>query len=416
MEHRFIQDRDIVMFSMQPWDAATACNFKEMAFEFAKRNRVLYVNRAIDRVSVIKHRQSKLVQSRLATVRQGTDELISIQPGLWVHNPRTVLESLNWMPVGGLYEAANRINSKRLAREINKMTRQLGFTNVLLINDNDFFRGIDLKELVACTDYVFYIRDYLNYQPWFRRHGPRMEKKMIEKSDLIVANSLYLANYAAQYNPLSYDIGQGCDLESYLVEHPPLPDDLKNISHPIIGYTGAISGTRLDKDIFKYIAEQLPHCSVVLVGPVTDDFDADALRSISNVHFLGTKPPAEVPNYVHYFDICINPQLVNQLTVGNYPRKADEYLAMGKPMVATETETMKFFADYVYLCRTKEEYVQQIRAILNDPAKQNGAVKQQRREFALSHSWTESIGRLGDAFHEYLIKKKKVYERGHLAG
>lgn len=416
MEHRFIKDRDIIMFSMQPWDAATACNFKEMAYEFAKHNRVLYVNRAIDRISVMRDKQSPLVQSRLATVKQGTDELITVRPGLWVHNPRTVLESLNWMPHTGLYEAANRINSKRLAKEINKMIGQLGFKNVLLINDNDFFRGIDLKELVDCTDYVFYIRDYLNYQPWFRKHGPRMEKKMIEKSDLIVANSLYLANYAGKYNPLSFDIGQGCDLESYLVENPPMPDDLKNIPHPIIGYTGAISGTRLDKDIFKHIAEQLPHCSVVLVGPLTDGFDAEALRGLPNVHFLGTKPPADVPNYVHHFDVCLNPQLVNQLTVGNYPRKADEYLAMGKPMVATETETMKFFEGYVYLCRSKEEYVEKIRDILADPAKQNGQMKQDRKAFALSHSWTESIGRLGDAFHEYQLKKKKSYERGQLAG
>jgi teichuronic acid biosynthesis glycosyltransferase TuaH len=415
MEHRFIKDRDIIMFSMQPWDAATACNFKEMALEFAKHNRVLYVNRAPDRISLLRHSSDPLMQARKATLKKGTDELIAIQPDLWVHNPRTVMESLNWMPFAGLYEAANRINSKRLAREINKIIRKLGFRDVLLINDNDFFRGIDLKELVPCTDYIFYIRDYLNFQPWFRRHGPRMEKKMMEKVDLVVANSLYLANYGGRFNKHSYDIGQGCDLESYLVENPPLPDDLAPIAHPIIGYSGAISGTRLDKDIFCHIAEQLPHCSMVLVGPVTDGFDEAALRRFSNIHFLGVKPPAAVPGYVHYFDICINPQLVNQLTVGNYPRKADEYLAMGKPMVATETETMRFFAEHVFLCNSKEEYVQQIRRILADPALQNGAAKAQRREFALSHSWTESIGRLGDAYFNYKSQKNKEYDRRQLA-
>ncbi|MGB8194875.1 MAG: glycosyltransferase [Chitinophagaceae bacterium] len=415
MEHRFIQDRDIVMFSMQPWDAATACNFKEMAFEFAKNNRVLYVNRAADRISLMKHRNDPLMQARLATVKKGIDELITVQPNLWVHNPRTVLESLNWMPFAGLYEAANRINSNRLAKEINKITQQLNFRDIILINDNDFFRGIDLKELVPCTDYIFYIRDYLNFQPWFRRHGPRMEKKMIEKVDLVVANSLYLANYAGKFNPYSYDIGQGCDLESYLVQEPPVPADLEGIPHPIIGYSGAISGTRLDKDIFCHIAEQMPDCSLVLVGPVTDDFDAAALQQYKNIHFLGVKPPAAVPGYVYHFDVCINPQLVNQLTVGNYPRKADEYLAMGKPMVATETETMKFFEEHVFLCKSKEEYVQRIRTILQDQALQNEASKQKRRAFALSHSWTESIGRLGDAFYDHQLKNNKQYDRRQLA-
>ncbi|HEY0679465.1 MAG TPA: glycosyltransferase [Chitinophagaceae bacterium] len=415
MEHRFIQDRDIIMFSMQPWDAATACNFKEMALEFAKHNRVLYVNRAPDRISLIRHRSSAMMQSRLATLKDGTNELISIQPNLWVHNPRTILESLNWMPFPGLYEAVNRINSKRLAKEINKTTRSLGFRDALLINDNDFFRGIDLKELVECSDYIFYIRDYLNFQRWFRRHGPRMEKKMMEKVDLVVANSVYLANYAGKYNRHSYDIGQGCDLESYLVKNPPLPDDLASIQRPIIGYSGAISGTRLDKDIFCHIAKQLPHCSVVLVGPVTDHFDVEALRKFPNIHLLGVKPPAAVPGYVHYFDVCINPQLVNQLTVGNYPRKADEYLAMGKPMVATRTETMEFFADHVFLCNNKEEYVTHIKNILSDPALRNGQAKENRKEFALSHSWTESIGRLGDAYFKYQSDKNKEYGRRQLA-
>lgn len=403
------------MFSFQPWDAATACNFKEMALEFAKHNRVLYVNRAADRISLFRGKQDPLMQARKATLKHGTDELVNAGTNLWVHNPRTVMESLNWMPFGGLYEAANRINSRRLAREINKIIKQLGFHDVLLINDNDFFRGIDLKELIDCTDYIFYIRDYLNYQPYFRKHGPRMEKKMLEKSDLVVANSLYLANYAGRVNPNSFDIGQGCDLESYLVKNAPVPDDMAGIKHPVIGYSGAISGTRLDKDIFIHIAAQMPDCNVVLVGPVTDGFDAEALRKYSNIHFLGVKSPAAVPAYVYHFDVCINPQLVNQLTVGNYPRKADEYLAMGKPMVATETETMKFFAGHVFLCSSKEEYVKHIRNILSNPALQNGRAAEERRAFALSHSWTESIGRLGDAYYSYQSKKNKQHDRRQLA-
>ena len=403
------------MFSMQPWDAPTACNFKEMAYELAKYNRVVYVNRAADRISLLKHRTDPLMQARKATISKGVDELITISRNLWVHNPRTLLESINWLPFTSLYEAVNRINSKRLAREINKIIARLDFSNVILFNDNDFFRGIDLKELVHCKEYIFYIRDYLNYQPWFRRHGPRMEKKMIERSDLIVANSRYLANYAAQYNPRSYDIGQGCDLEAYLVQDPPVPADLAGIQHPIIGYSGAISGTRLDKDIFAHIAKELPHCSVVLVGPVTDGFDAAALEQYPNIHFMGVKPPAAVPAYVYHFDICINPQLVNQLTVGNYPRKADEYLAMGKPMVATETETMKFFEDHVFLCRSKEEYVTSIRNILADGSLRGGVAAEKRRAFALSHSWEESIGRMGDAYFNYHEQKNKKHDRRQLA-
>lgn len=65
-----------------------------------------------------------------------------------------------------------------------------------------------------------------------------------------------------------------------------------------------------------------------------------------------------------HFDVCINPQSVNDITIGNYPRKVDEYLALGKPVVATKTKTMEIFNGYVYNCTGADEYVQSIRAAL----------------------------------------------------
>ena len=58
---------------------------------------------------------------------------------------------------------------------------------------------------------------------------------------------------------------------------------------------------------------------------------------MDNVHFLGAKKTDELASYMEHFDVCINPQVVNDLTIGNYPRKIDEYLAMGKAVVATDT-------------------------------------------------------------------------------
>lgn len=397
MGHQIIQNRNIVLFSFMPWNGKIASNFKEMAFELAKHNRVLFIDRAPDRIS---HLRSK---------RSGPDSpgkgIEKINENLWVYYPSTVVESINWIPVNFIYDFFSRRNTKRLADEIKPVISQLQFDNAILINDNDFFRGVGMKKLLGCSDYIFYIRDYLTYQPYFRRHGPRMEKRLFEDVDLVVANSAYLANYGKKFHRESYDIGQGCELESYLETGLPIPDDLREIPKPVIGYTGAISGTRLDKEIIGHIADKLPEASVVLVGPLTDNFDADALKKFKNVHFLGSKPPASIPGYVYHFDVCMNPQQVNQMTVGNYPRKADEYLAMGKPMVATETEAMQMFAGYVFLCKSKDEYVASIRKILSQPSMLNGEEKIRRRQFAMSHTWEESIGKLGDAFHQY--KKNK---------
>jgi glycosyltransferase involved in cell wall biosynthesis len=139
----------------------------------------------------------------------------------------------------------------------------------------------------------------------------------------------------------------------------------------------------------------------VLVGPEDAVFEKSTLKECRNVHFLGGKNPEKVPEYIYHFDICINPQLVNPLTIGNYPRKIDEYLAMGKPVVATSTDAMEMFKDHVYLCNHKDDYPKKINSIMNDPNAFSNDQKKKRTDFALSHTWENSIGLLGDAYHHH---------------
>ncbi|MFT3936427.1 MAG: glycosyltransferase [Chitinophagaceae bacterium] len=405
MNHHFISNRDIVMFSFQSWDTEIGSNFKDMAIELSKKNRVLFINRALDRSSLRKNKNDAATRTRLLSIKDGKGEIEQVASNIWVHNPRVIVESINKIPFAGLHDWLNKINSKKLAKEINKAIGILGFTNIMLINDNDFIRGFYLDEMIDYSEYVFYIRDYMLGVGFFKRHGPRLEKGLMEKADFVVANSEYLASYARKHNPHSFYIGQGCDFTQFLQPPTKAPTDIANIPHPIIGYTGFISAWRIDIDIIKHIAEKLPHCNIVLVGPVDYLFDKKALDHLKNVHFLGGKPPDSLASYVREFDICINPQIMNDITRGNYPRKADEYLAMGKPLVATATEGMQLFASHCFLCHTKEEYAEKIDSIIrSSEILDNDAIKQQRKQFALSHTWEESIGMLGDAYHMFKNK------------
>jgi len=395
------------MFSFQSWDTAIGSNFKDMAIELGKNNRVLFVNRALDRSSLYKKRNDSVTKTRLASIRKGVGELEKVADNIWVQNPGVIVESINAIPFAGLHDWLNRINGKRLAREINKMIEKLGFKDVLLINDNDFIRGFYLKEMVHCSEYIFYLRDFMLGVDFFKRHGARLEAGTMKKADLVAANSVHLSDYARKYNPDSFYIGQGCDFTQFLKENIPMPDDLKAIKRPIIGYTGFVSAWRIDVQIIKHVAVTCPECSIVLVGPIDWLFKKEVLSTLPNIHFLGGKPPDTLANYIKYFDICINPQIMNEVTRGNYPRKADEYLAMEKPLVASATEGMKMFEPYTFLCSTKEEYAEKIRYIINHPELANSDdAKQQRKAFALTHTWEESIGMLGDAYHS--VKRKST--------
>ena len=49
-----VEQRNIVITGIQPWDIEIGSNCKNIAREFAKTHRVLYVNSPIDRVSAWK--------------------------------------------------------------------------------------------------------------------------------------------------------------------------------------------------------------------------------------------------------------------------------------------------------------------------------------------------------------------------
>ena len=90
--------------------------------------------------------------------------------------------------------------------------------------------------------------------------------------------------------------------------------------------------------------------------------------------------------------MCINPQLVNEYTDGNYPRKIDEYLIMGKPVVARATEFMNMFVSYVHLYHGPDDFNQTIQLALLEKADYTKA--EERHQFALSHSWKNSVSQL----------------------
>ena len=260
------------------------------------------------------------------------------------------------------------------------------------------FRSFYLKELLKPKLYIYYSRDNLIAVEWWKRQGIRIEAKLIQKADLAVANSVYLANYLRKYNPRSYYVGQGCDVTAFdmkLIKEA--PDDIKEIRKPIIGYIGALYTLRLDIGIIAWLAEQRPGWSVVLIGPEDEGFKASSLHGMPNVHFLGSKNPDELPAYLSCFDVAINPQILNEVTIGNYPRKIDEYLAMGKPVVATRTEAMVVFEEYTYLATSREEYLELVeKALIEDSPEQ----ATRREEFARSHTWEANVNEIYKAIQE----------------
>ena len=256
-----------------------------------------------------------------------------------------------------------------------------------MFNDNEMFKDFYLKEFLETKCSIYYSRDYMLAVNYWKKHGERLEPQLISKSDICMANSTYLSDYCRRYNNNSFYVGQGCDFTMF-EDAPDIPDELRNIQRPIIGYVGALQSIRLDIDLIAGIASARPDWCLVLVGPEDEKFRSSILHELSNVIFVGLRPVSELSRYINAFDVCINPQLVNEVTIGNYPRKIDEYLATGKAVVATKTHAMDVFEKYVYLAAGKSEYIRAIEKALQDDAP---LLQKQRKEFARLHTWENCV-------------------------
>jgi len=392
--------RDFIITGLQPWDIPIGSNAIDIAREIAVDNRVLYVNSALDQMTIFRNQPKPDTQQRLDVYRKKKEPLRQLSDSLWVLGFTFSVRSVNEFPDGFFFDFFNKRNNKKIFDYVKKVAAGLHFKDVIHFIDNDIYRSFYSKEFLKPSLSVYYRRDNLQPFAYWKKHVGRLEPLLIGKSDLVVCNSPQLADFARPFNPKSWDIGQGVDLSAYdpglKFETPP---EIAAISEPRIGYIGDINSLRLDADLIYELAKSKPGYSFVMIGREDKLFAGHALHNLGNVHFLGSIPKSMVPTYMSALQICLNPQLVNEITIGNYPRKVDEYLALGKPVIATKTATMELFRDHSYLCTSVAGY----QAAVEDALVNNSAEKtRQRILFAQSHSWKNNVNQLFKCIGESL--------------
>jgi UDP-galactopyranose mutase len=111
------------------------------------------------------------------------------------------------------------------------------------------------------------------------------------------------------------------------------PADQQSIPHPRLGFFGVID-ERLDVALLAAVADARPDWQLVMVGPVVK-IDPATLPVRPNIHYLGGRSYAELPQYVAGWDVALLLFARNDATRFISPTKTPEYMAAGKPIVST---------------------------------------------------------------------------------
>jgi len=181
----------------------------------------------------------------------------------------------------------------------------------------------------------------------------------------------------------------------------PLPDDILNIRHPIIGYFGGID-ERIDMTLVKYMADLHPEWSIVMIGPIREY--ADKVSQTENLYFLGGKNYKILPNYLKAFDVCIIPFKMTELAVHTNPTKLLEYLAGGKPVVATAiADLKKLYSNIIFIADNKEVFVELVEKCIRE--RKNIKISEGIK-LAESNSWEAMVDKMEDLM---LINLKSKY-------
>lgn len=404
-----MKNQNFLITCMQIWETEIGTTIRNMALEISKQNKVLYVNTPMDHSTWLRRKSLPVSDPRMDVIHKKRLPLRQINENLWVLDFPFMVYSINKIPFKFLFDIFNKINNRKIAKFIQQQTSALNFDNYINFIDNDIYRSLYMKEYLSPRLSIYYRRDFVIGQAYWKRHGTRLEPILIAKADLAMANSSLFCEEIEKYNPNVYLLETGVNLELYdATKEYPIPNDIRKIPRPVIGYVGSIDSTRLDENLMCQMAEKRPEYSYVFTGPEDDIFRKSRLHQMKNVFFTGSRKLDELPIYISTFDVCLNPQKINEITLGNYPLKIDEYLALGKPIVATTTHIMtEVFTEQVHLAESVEDNLKAIDLAIEESKDED--LKNQRIQFAQTHSWASRINQMYEIIERFEKEKANKF-------
>jgi glycosyltransferase involved in cell wall biosynthesis len=397
-----VRDSDIIIFSLSRWDAPISSPSFSLAKEFAKRNRVFYIDHPFSIKDFILEFETPRVQVRKEALLWGKNiykKAPELPENLTLVTSKLTMP-INFLPEGVLYDALARQNDRIIFNTIRHIIHDFDVKEFIYFNAFDPYFCRDFPSDIQPMVKVYQSMDDLTQVEYTARHGTRLEEEIIRKFDVTLTTSRELKRLKSRFSDRVYYHPNAVDFSIFqkaLTEKYPRPAELlPALGKKIIGYTGNIE-SRIDYELLREVIEFHSDKIIVLVGPVTtDEHKTIGLTDYPNVIMTGPKKIYELPQYVQYFDCALIPFKKNVLTKSIYPLKINEYLAAGRAVVATDfSEDIKGFEDVIYIGEDHQAFVQLIGKAIEE---NNETRIASRIEVANQNTWAARV----DAFWEII--------------
>lgn len=258
-----------------------------------------------------------------------------VGPSVW----HAVLPTL--LPAGGRLAVANWLNRRFAARVLRGWLDRRPGPRVLWIDDDLAAPMVGrLAEDAVVYDGADLFWTFIErWTRWNRRQLRRNLRTAVRRADLVVTAAPTMAGLMPPSRRSPVVVPNGCDLARFAPDGS-MAEWVQDIPGPRLCYTGRVDGRAFDLELLTAVALRRPDWAFLLCGSATRSVRTQ-LADLTNVHLLGGFGPDAVPGVLRACDVGLIPYRLGALSNYVQPGQPYEYLAVGKPVVATPLPALR---------------------------------------------------------------------------
>ncbi len=211
-----------------------------------------------------------------------------------------------------------------------------------------------------------------------------LQEELIRRVDAVLATSRELYEYALQIKGEGVHYLPNGVSEYFFGQSGPSPGDFP-AAEKVIVFVGTIDSW-FDWQTLEYALDQMPEYHFLIIGAIKDRLLREKISSLErrdNFTYLGGRPHAEIPLYLHRCSAGIIPFKLTELTHAINPIKYYEYLACGLPVVASPMRELLELQGPLYTYDGPGEFCRSLKAAVAEKE----AVSAKLVDYARDHTW-----------------------------
>jgi len=217
-----------------------------------------------------------------------------------------------------------------------------------------------------------------------------LEKSQISRAQRTYYTSqLLLKDEANWHNGKGIFLDHGIDLDLFKPKSSSatIPDELADITTPIIGFFGGIDDYVIDIELLEQLADEFSDCTLVLIGQATCDISS--LTSKPNVIYFGMSTLAFVARIGAFFDVAILPRKNDEWTKYTNPIKIKEYLGLGLEIVSMEIPEIQKYSKDIRIANDRDSFISQTKLALQSKSSINR--RNELHKLVAQDSWDNRV-------------------------